>query len=364
MLNYNHKLLSHITAEVPKIIAALILLSFISVYTFYNYIPITYISIWVVAQTFFIYLRYSNSISIKKHLSNDNNFQLNRDVKKLLFITIYSALLWNAIVFLGITYAPASYEYVGVVMIMGIVAGAIMSLAQVYSIYVIYFFIMVIPQNILFAQYDDHLHQSILLFSLIYTPFMLVISKSMHDNVLQNIEINKTLQINIEKLHKLSITDTLTNIYNRRYLFDTSKEILDLAIPHNANISLLMIDIDYFKSINDNYGHQAGDTILVELSKKISDMIKQSDIFARVGGEEFAILLNNTSKVDTIDFANNICNTIRNEIFRHKEQELHITVSIGVAILSQETKSLDSLYHIADTKLYAAKTLGRDRVCD
>jgi diguanylate cyclase (GGDEF)-like protein len=116
------------------------------------------------------------------------------------------------------------------------------------------------------------------------------------------------------------------------------------------------------KKINDTYGHHIGDTVLVFLAKKIKNMTRESDVFARVGGEEFAFLLYDTVQEDAIILAEKICATIEQADIPTADGTVRATLSIGVSTLSESISSLEDLYRDADAHLYQAKTLGRNRV--
>ncbi|RTE66216.1 GGDEF domain-containing protein [Amphritea opalescens] len=124
-----------------------------------------------------------------------------------------------------------------------------------------------------------------------------------------------------------------------------------------------MIDIDHFKEINDNYGHQSGDYVLKKLSEKITNRIRKSDIFARIGGEEFTILLNNTPMDSAKVIAEKLRKLIEGTVFVLNNTPIKITISIGIAELNEENRSIEDLYKKADKQLYAAKHGGRNRVC-
>ena len=123
-----------------------------------------------------------------------------------------------------------------------------------------------------------------------------------------------------------------------------------------------MIDIDLFKNINDKFGHHGGDYILVELSKIIKQELRQSDLFARLGGEEFGILLSNTSSNGAVIIAKKICNTIRENEFTYENKKIKLTISVGVSQKNTNFGSFENLYKEADSNLYIAKYLGRDQV--
>ena len=156
--------------------------------------------------------------------------------------------------------------------------------------------------------------------------------------------------------------DNLTNIYNRRYFFEISKKLIATASREHNPVSLLMLDIDLFKQVNDNCGHQAGDFILVGLVKELETIMRKGDVFARIGGEEFTVLLNNTSLKGAQVIAEKIRRTIENKVFSYNQTPIDITISIGVSELSTGNTCIEDLYKQADKQLYIAKNNGRNRV--
>ncbi len=167
---------------------------------------------------------------------------------------------------------------------------------------------------------------------------------------------NELLELN-EKLRKLSITDGLTGLKNRRCLEEKLTSHLPLHTERTQPLSLLLIDIDYFKEINDRYGHMVGDKVLQVLGKLLKDESRADDIAARYGGEEFALILPNTAKSEAL----NIAERIRSHVENAKWDVPHITISIGVATsLSGDTEH--ALQSRADRALYASKDGGRNQV--
>jgi len=164
-----------------------------------------------------------------------------------------------------------------------------------------------------------------------------------------------------------SSTDPLIGIYNRRYLDRRLNEEVARARRYALPLSVLLLDIDHFKRINDTYGHLVGDAVLNHLGKLLSQTIRSTDIVARYGGEEFLILAPNTSPSSAAVLAERL----RQHIEAHelvvagelnKRQEIRITVSLGVAGLSREVADSRSLVRNADQALYRAKQEGRNRV--
>ena len=166
-----------------------------------------------------------------------------------------------------------------------------------------------------------------------------------------------------KRIKMLAYTDELTQVSNRRYFFDIAKNILVMTAREKKSLSLLMLDIDYFKNVNDTYGHQIGDFILISFVQEVKKIMRKSDMFARVGGEEFAILLNDTSIEGARIIAQKICTLIENKKFVYEDKVISITTSIGISQLDEKNDSIEKLYKQADKQLYQAKNTGRNRVC-
>ena len=169
------------------------------------------------------------------------------------------------------------------------------------------------------------------------------------------------LQIANEKLKVLAQTDSLTGIANRRYLMKLSNKYFDIAKRNKTSLQSLSLDLDYFKSINDTYGHQVGDEVLVEFTKVIISMLRKSDIFGRMGGEEFCIIMQNSSEKGAFQLAERICSNIESMEILYLQARVKVTVSIGIASLDGE-EDIESLLKRSDEALYEAKEGGRNRV--
>lgn len=168
----------------------------------------------------------------------------------------------------------------------------------------------------------------------------------------------------------MSMHDQLTGLHNRRYFY----EQVDLALAHHRRYAypfcLLVMDIDHFKFINDQYGHQFGDEVLIGVSKALKQQVRNTDILVRYGGEEFVIIFTNTSCNNGKEFSERIRQQIKSLSWSNGEENVSITISIGLHCLSPAHAALDQISHsdidhiiqCADTALYKAKENGRDRV--
>jgi diguanylate cyclase (GGDEF)-like protein len=155
--------------------------------------------------------------------------------------------------------------------------------------------------------------------------------------------------------------DSLTGALNRTGMEKGFKREMELARRNKDDLSILLLDIDYFKKINDDYGHDFGDTVLKEISTHVKSCIRNTDVFARFGGEEFVVLLNNTSRSGALLLAERIRQQIEQASVTFNKEEVSYTTSIGVATL-KGTDDRDSFFNRADKALYEAKDNGRNRV--
>lgn len=163
------------------------------------------------------------------------------------------------------------------------------------------------------------------------------------------------------ELRALAETDSLTGLANRRSFFEIAGARLSQASPRAA-MSVLMLDIDHFKRVNDRHGHAAGDEVLAEFARRAKGALRRNDVMARLGGEEFAAFLPGARAAEAEAAANRIRSAIAGEPITAVGQRLAVTVSIGVAARKAGETSAEAIVARADRALYAAKTQGRDRI--
>tara|TARA_A100001011_G_scaffold400491_1_gene515492 strand:+ start:1427 stop:2158 length:732 start_codon:yes stop_codon:yes gene_type:complete len=175
-----------------------------------------------------------------------------------------------------------------------------------------------------------------------------------------------TTKAELEKYsNKLKIqasTDTLTGIPNRRKIMDLLVHALEKSIiDKEYNFNIIMMDIDFFKKVNDNYGHPMGDTVIKVISKHFFDKLKNLGVIGRYGGEEFLSIFYNKNINETYDFADKLRKEIKDKIITNDGVSLSVTVSMGIAS-SKESNDLNQILDIADRRLYKAKENGRNKV--
>ena len=187
----------------------------------------------------------------------------------------------------------------------------------------------------------------------------LILAKINLENLARELELKNKI------LDNLANMDGLTGVYNHRYFQNALDQEISRATRHGTSLSILFIDIDFFKKFNDTYGHQVGDFVLAEFARTIGANIRQYDILARYGGEEFVVLLPETSTEDALTVAEKLRDVIEKTTFRDNRDEYHVTASFGQACSKpgvEDDFSRDVLVSRADQALYEAKQKGRNRV--
>lgn len=165
-----------------------------------------------------------------------------------------------------------------------------------------------------------------------------------------------------DELYKLASLDGLTLIYNKRHFDEFFQKEFSKAQRSGTQLGLCMLDIDFFKKVNDTFGHQAGDGVLCQLADLVRSMIRQEDIFARYGGEEFCLLCPGQGCEQTVRVAERIRRAVEENVFLHFDQRIPLTVSIGVCCFRPDLESHEAMIQLADERLYASKKGGRNRV--
>lgn len=176
--------------------------------------------------------------------------------------------------------------------------------------------------------------------------------------VLEDISGRKHME---QELNRLATIDSLTESYNRHQLIKLGQQELSRSMRYSRALAVLMLDIDYFKAINDKYGHAAGDDVLRALSSICKATFRLTDIFGRLGGEEFAAFLPETTLDEAVLVAERLRNSIAHLVVKARNDQVRFTVSIGVAKY-KENQSLEEVLAVADKALYMAKDQGRNRV--
>lgn len=164
------------------------------------------------------------------------------------------------------------------------------------------------------------------------------------------------------RLDRLASVDALTGIMNRRVFLEMADKYLHQSYRQDEKFYFLMLDIDHFKAINDTYGHQEGDNVLITYAKVIKDILRENDLFGRLGGEEFGVVILEKNRDNALHVAEKIRLAIESYVHKVDDKTLPITMSIGLAF-GYESATLEEVMHASDIAMYKAKTMGRNKVC-
>lgn len=166
-----------------------------------------------------------------------------------------------------------------------------------------------------------------------------------------------------KELYKMAVVDALTGIFNKRYFLDRLKEEFSHSKRVKQPLSLIMIDLDHFKNINDTHGHLAGDCVLTHLAKRVKEMVRASDVFARYGGEEFVVLLRHSDEEGAWQLSERMRQTVEKTPVPFEKKNIPFTISLGIATLNEanEFESPEAFLAAADKFLYQSKAAGRNK---
>ena len=244
----------------------------------------------------------------------------------------------------------------------GVAGGAITALLPRFWLAVTNLSLLLIPAAFIAITTEGNTGYAVLVS--IYFCYLFSLTFRSNREYIRAFYIECQLEAQQEELLQLNKIDPLTHIFNRGHFNTAYEHQWNIGIRNQLQQSLLLIDIDKFKDINDNYGHLFGDECLVFIAKLIHDTAKRkTDIIARFGGEEFTVLLSDTSLDDAVTIAENIRKKIANQPFIMNDTQLTLTVSIGVAsMVPQHSINSNQLIENADKKLYLAKDNGRNQV--
>ena len=193
-------------------------------------------------------------------------------------------------------------------------------------------------------------------------PFTLADAEALTAFAVQAAVAIENVQLHAEA-ERLSVTDPLTGAWNFRYFERRFEQEIERSRRFGRVLALLMLDLDHFKSVNDRYGHQRGDDVLVEFARRVTGSVRDIDTFARYGGEEFVLILPETNLDGGLAVAEKLRMAIHGTPFRGRgDHGVRLTVSIGVACFPEHATSREELLRAADEALYEAKLQGRDRV--
>lgn len=195
-----------------------------------------------------------------------------------------------------------------------------------------------------------------------FSALMIQVARQINAYATEALQLRQRNEILISELESQASRDALTGLFNRRYFLAAAEQLLQTAQRTPQALALLIIDLDHFKQVNDCYGHQAGDEVLVAVVNAFTRHLRSGDCLGRLGGEEFALLLPETTQREATETAERLRQATADLHLNIQGHPVQPTVSIGIALLQADDHSLSGLMHRADLAMYAAKTQGRNRV--
>ncbi|MCI0506594.1 MAG: diguanylate cyclase [Gammaproteobacteria bacterium] len=188
--------------------------------------------------------------------------------------------------------------------------------------------------------------------------------KQLIKNNRQLVQQSEELQRINEEFRKMSVTDSLTGLHNRRHFEELMKTELEMSLRHGDVSSVLVIDIDHFKKINDRYGHPGGDAVLKQIAGKLKANLRKTDILCRVGGEEFVALCKRADRTAALAIGEKMRRDIESTAMRFGDEKINVTISVGIATTNElnVSQGAEELYRQADAAVYHSKDQGRNRI--
>ena len=279
--------------------------------------------------------------------------------KKYFYTLLSSSLIWGLGCAWMMSLAPIFYQAIIYSFLLGMSAGALSVYTAIRKFALSTIIVVLLPSSILLLFQDDRalfiLGMSGLIFLISCFRATNILANALHQSFL----LNHHLAIEKEKVELMAKTDSLTGLSNRASFSDLANIQANYCKRYSQPVSIIVLDVDHFKKINDSLGHHAGDLALQHLAKILLKNIRSSDICGRMGGEEFTIFLPNTDQEGAIKIAEKIRISIESNEVESPDGSFHITASLGIAT---GTIELIQLIRMADMAMYQAKAKGRNQI--
>ncbi|MBN2816808.1 MAG: GGDEF domain-containing protein [Campylobacterales bacterium] len=326
-------------------------------------VPDVYIAIWFCILVFAALL----TAYVEKRVSA---IELNMEnVTKLVYIRAFSGVL------IGFVYGVTPFifqSYFGILqeMFLFIILSATVSIVIVgYSImpyyYVLVNLVTMTPLTFYFLKYFDTVHIVLALTAFIWQYLLLSKAWRVSQSSINALRLNEKLQYEIHehevtkiKLQELAMHDMLTGVANRLLLMENLESMISLATRNKQNVVVMFLDLDGFKEVNDNYGHEAGDYLLQVVAKRLQTLIRRTDTLARMGGDEFILGFMQPAQTDVL--AQRVISAINEPIELVDKKSVSVGVSIGIAHFPKDAKNAEELIRIADDRMYLSKAEGKN----
>lgn len=324
---------------------------------------------WLVIFLAFLTFRYSVYLKIKVQDDYKIASQINAVNRNALIAAALNGLLWSTFYVYSFYHLSEQWMLLFAAFVVVLMASGFITLTVHKQSFYAFFSCFIVPIIIFTFMFND-MGDTLFFMALMYIFFginILSLYKNINKTIIDSLKSvieNKRLA---SRLQELSNTDSLIKLSNRRHFEEESNRFFEKAVELKQKVAIVMIDIDFFKLYNDNYGHLQGDNVIEQVAKGVKNaLLKNSDLIARYGGEEFIVMLTNTSEAEAEKMAKKLVSIVEALEIEHKYSTVSpfVTISLGMAIVAPaDNLILRELIDKADHALYQAKSAGRNRYC-
>jgi diguanylate cyclase (GGDEF)-like protein len=279
--------------------------------------------------------------------------------KPYFYSLIFSSLIWGIGAVAIMPEHSRLHQAIIFIFLIGMAGGAMSVYMARRKIVMYVISLILLPSTLWFILQADFTFMAVALGALLFFASSIRATQIISETLKQNFLLNEELTEAKRMAEKQARIDELTGIENRRAFYEIGHKLLSQAKRENKELAAVLLDIDLFKEINDQYGHAAGDVTLKRVTNVIRERLRESDIFARIGGEEFAILLPATNRKQALQLIEELRQLVEQTQIHFKDTHFSVTISFGISLSGA---NLDSMIRQADLALYKSKTTGRNKV--
>lgn len=305
-------------------------------------------------------IRLAFAIGFTREALPDRNFRVWE--KRFVWTLALTGLVWGVGGWLIMPRDSLAYQAVVYCFLMGMAGGAVASYSAHFPAVTLAIVTVMLPSTLWFALQDSVPLRAMAAGGVLYVAAAYRATRTLAFFVRRSFQLSHELRAARHAAERLARTDALTGLANRRAFYELGQRAFDESVRYAHPVSIVMLDVDRFKSINDTHGHAAGDRALQRVAELIAESTRASDVAGRVGGEEFAILLTHTSATEAFALAERLRTKLAETSVEHEGETIRFTASLGVAERDERATSFYALIANADAALYRAKHEGRDKV--
>ncbi len=276
------------------------------------------------------------------------------------FITlVLSSIIWGVGCVLIMPAHSALHQAIVFFILIGMAGGAVSVYSAHRAMTLTTMAILLLPTSIYFLLYGDYIFGLMVVAAIMFFTSAIRTTAVLSDSLQQTFTLTHELKASRDKADRVARVDELTGLLNRRAFYEYGKLLTHSSQRKKEDLAMIMMDLDNFKRINDSFGHAAGDVALKKIGEILHQRLRKSDVFARIGGEEFALLLPQTSLNEATELAEKLRQTIADATVEFDNEHINITASFGV---SSGLFDIDALARQADAAMYQSKDAGRNKV--